>query len=239
MLAKWEDFPIFGDFNKRVDINFDTEDLNNFFIIQDPNGKKKFAFLATPGLKMELNLFPGTVQSRALFAFQKFLYGVFDQQVWRLNQFLEPAHIGNINTTTGSVSITANNGNQIIFVDGQSGYIYNTSTGVFAQVTDPGFPPLPLDVGFLDGYFVIPSRNSRNYQISALNDGTKWDALDFAQIEAYPGLNVGVGVVNRRLYFFKTDSTEVWYNQGATDFPFRRDNNLLCDDDNRPRCITY
>lgn len=227
MLAKWEDFQIFGDFNKRVDINFDTEDLANWFLINDPNGKKKFAFLATPGLKMELNLFPGKVQSRALLAFQNFMYGVFDQQVWRMNQFLEPQYIGSINTTKGAVSIVANNAGQLIFVDGVNGYIYDTNTGVFSQITDSGFPPFPLNVGFLDGYFAIPSGNSRTYQISALNDGTKWDALDEAQIQAYPGLNVGVGVVNRRLYFFKTDSTEVWYNQGAADFPFRRDNNLL------------
>lgn len=227
MLAKWEDFPIFGDFNKRTDINFDTEDLDNFFMIHDNNGKKKFAFLATPGLKSELTLFAGVVQSRGLLAVGGFMYGVFDQQVWKVDQFLVPQYLGSINSNMGSVSMSSNNAGQIIIVDGQSGYIYDSNTGVFSQISDPGFPPFPLDVGFLDGYFVIPSGNSRTYQISALNDGTKWDALDSAQIQAYPGLNIGVGVVNRRLYFMKTDSTEVWYNQGQADFPFRRDNNLL------------
>lgn len=223
----WVDFPIFGDYNKRTDINFDTEDLANLFLIQDPNGKKKFAFLATPGLKKELTLFTGTSESRALYAFGNQLFGVFGNQVYMISEFLIPLQIGAINTDTGFVSIEANNAGQIIIVDGLNGYIYDTNSGVFSQITDPGFPAFPLNVGFLDGYFVIPSGNTRTYQISALNDGTKWDALDEAQIQAYPGLLVGVGVVNRRLYFFKTDSTEVWYNQGAADFPFRRDNNLL------------
>lgn len=221
------DYPIFGDYGKRPAVNFSSEDLINLYLINDPAGKKKYAFLSTPGLMHPKIVNTSTSESRALYVYQGVMYGVFGADIYKFSSTLVPIYIGSIGTSAGFVSITANNANQIIFVDGVSGYIYNTSTNVFAKITDSGFPPKPLNVAFLDGYFAIQLGESSYFQLCALNDGTKWDALDAAQIQAYPGNNVGVGVVNRRLYFFKDTSTEVWYNQGAADFPFRRDNNLL------------
>jgi hypothetical protein len=34
----------------------------------------------------------------------------------------------------------AHNGTQVMIVDGSNGYIYNTSTTVFAQIVDADFP---------------------------------------------------------------------------------------------------
>lgn len=221
------DFPIFGDYGKRPYVDFNSEDLTNWYLINDPAGKKKFVFLSTPGLQDERIVKTGTDPSRAMYVYEGMMYGVFGNGVYKFNSGLTPILIGSLSTSSGYVSITANNGHQIIFVDGIYGYIYNTSTNVFAKITASGFPAKPLNVVFLDGFFAIPLGESNYYQISAINDGTQWDALDAAQIQAYPGFNVGVGVVNRRLYFFKDTSTEVWYNQGAADFPFRRDNTLL------------
>jgi hypothetical protein len=228
----WINFPLFGGYDDRSDIAFNSENLINLFMINDPQGKKKFAFLGTPGLKQELVVQAGNAVSRAFYTYENSMYGVFGSDVYRFTPPLVKSKIGTIGTTQGFISITANNGGQVIFTDESAGYIYNTTTNAFTRI-DPtvtassGFPAAPTNVVMLDGYFVVPDANSRTYQISAINDGTKWDPLDEAQIQAYPGENVGVGVVNRRLYFFKTDSTEVWYNAGSADFPFRRDNNLL------------
>jgi hypothetical protein len=224
------DFPIFGGFDKDDDVTFNPEDLVNLYLRVDENGKKKFAFAGTPGLKFEQTVKVGTEPARALYVpdfEQDAMYGVFGDTVYKFTTLLVATSLGTIGTDTGYVSIAANNANQIIFVDGQDGYLYDVNSGVFSDITDPDFPASPINVAFLDGYFVVADGESREFQISALNDGTKWDALDEAQIQAYSGYLLGVGVVNRRLYFFKTDSTEVWFNQGAADFPFRRDNNLI------------
>lgn len=223
----WTDFPLFGGYDDRSEISFNSENLINLFMIASPTGKKKIAFLGTPGLKEEEIVKTGDSPSRILYTYEDAMFGVFGSDVYRFTQPLIKNKVGTLGTTQDFVSVTANIAGQVIFTDGISGYIYNNNTSVFQQITAPGFPSQPLNVAMLDGYFVIPSGESRTFQISALNDGTQWDPLDEAQIQAYPGENVGVGVVNRRLYFFKTDSTEVWYNAGAADFPFRRDNNLL------------
>lgn len=228
----WTNFPIFGGYDDRSEIAFNSENLVNLFMIGDPQGKKKFAFLGTPGLNQSLEVKEGTSSSRSLYTYESSMYGVFGSDVYRFTPPLVKSKIGTIGTTQGFVSNTANNAGQVILTDRQNGYIYNVNTNIFALI-DPnvasaaGFPAEPTNVAMLDGYFIVPDAQSRTYQISAINDGTLWDPLDSAQIQAYPGLNVGVGVVNRRLYFFKTDSTEVWYNSGNADFPFRRDNNLL------------
>jgi hypothetical protein len=227
----FSDYPLFGGYNKHENATFNCEDLVNLYMRVDPGGKKNKAFFNTPGLKKKLALQSGTEAIRALYVptfDYNFLYAVAGDTVFRINDAFVSTPLSPIlGTDSGYVSIAVNNNNQILFVDGQSGYLYNNNAGTFSKISSTGFPAIPLNVAFLDGYFVIPSAESRTFQISALNDGTQWDALDEAQIQAYGGLNVGVGVVNRRLYFFKTDSTEVWYNAGAADFPFRRDNNLI------------
>lgn len=228
----WANLPIFGGYDDRTDIAFNSQNLVNLFLIADPQGKKKLAFLGTPGLGNPYEIKTGTVQSRALYVYEDSMYGVFGSEVYRFTLPLVKSKIGDIATSKGYVSITANNGNQVIFTDGINGYIYNITTNVFSLINpatpaSAGFPGAPANVAMLDGYFVVPDSTTRTYQISAINDGTRWDALDSASIESYPGVNVGVGVVNQRLFFFKTDSIEVWYDAGAADFPFRRDNTLL------------
>jgi hypothetical protein len=86
---------------------------------------------------------------------------------------------------------------------------------------------------FLDGYFIIrrPAGGTpnlaRQFNISALNDGAKWNALDFGIKESYPDDMVSVLSANEQLYVFGSESLEVWQNTGGTTanpFPFSRIN---------------
>lgn len=225
MLAK---YTIMGDFNHYPDLDFDSEDSVNLFRITDPNGKKQDALLNTPGLKLEVEVIPGsTAESRALWVFENQMYGVFGSEVVVFAADLAPQLIGQLESDAGYVSITNNNGGQVIFVDGLDGYIYTPSAGSFQKIVSTDFPAKPLNVAYLDTYFAIPSGESQTFQLSANNDGTQWNAFfDSAQIQTYPGVNKGVGVVNERLYFFKDTSTEIWWNPGDADFPLRKDTNL-------------
>ncbi len=76
---------------------------------------------------------------------------------------------------------------------------------------------------FLDGYFIISRPNSQQFNISALDDGTSWDALDFAKKEGYPDKLLRVFSDHENLWLFGDEqSTEVWQNTGAANFPFQR-----------------
>lgn len=226
------DYNIFGGYNRHENVTFDSQDLVNWYMRVDPKGKKRFAFFNTPGLKKLINLATGDLPIRALFVPEfdySFIYVVAGYNIYKLNKdFVGTLLNGEpLETDSGPVSITSNNNNEIIFVDGKHGYLYKSKTSSFSKITAEGFPAFPANVVFLDGFFVIPEANSRTFQISGLNDGSTWQALNEAQIGRSNGINVGVGIVNQRLHFFKNDEIEVWYNAGYADFPFRNDRNAI------------
>jgi hypothetical protein len=77
-------------------------------------------------------------------------------------------------------------------------------------------------VCFLDGYFVFNEPNSQKMWVTSLLDGTSIDPLDFASTEGSPDGLVAVASNFREVWAFGTNSIEVWYDSGATDFPLQR-----------------
>ncbi|OQW71666.1 MAG: hypothetical protein BVN33_14640 [Proteobacteria bacterium ST_bin13] len=87
-------------------------------------------------------------------------------------------------------------------------------------------PTVPSGVQFngiahVDGYFILTQANGEWY-ITAIDDGTDIDELDFARAESNPdGIVVPMSRGNE-VVLFGQRSTEFWQNTGNTDFPFER-----------------
>jgi hypothetical protein len=62
----------------------------------------------------------------------------------------------------------------------------------------------------------------RQFNISAPFNGSSWDPLDFASKEGYPDYIRSILADREQLYFFGTESMEVWQNVGDPTFPFQR-----------------
>jgi hypothetical protein len=169
----------------------------------------------------------GNAPVRYMGVFNSKWYAVVGENVYLISSLLAPTLLGSINTDIGPVFMTVNNAGQVILVDGVDGWIYDPGTGDFLEITTSDFPGKPLGVVYQDDYFLIPDGETNIWYLSGPNDGFSWDVLDTATIRKYTGYVTGIGVVGSRVYFFKEDSTEVWFNQGLADFPFRRDNNLI------------
>lgn len=155
------------------------------------------------------------------------LYGVIGDHVYLFDSLLVPNHLGLMATTTGNVSIANNNNDEVIFVDGVNGFIFNESTSTFSQITASGFPSSPEFVVYIDGYFIVNKGGTPSFYVSKLNNGTAWDVSRFDSLTAQPNIVVGLGTVHRQLFVIGEISTEVFYNAGGADFPFRRQNNLI------------
>ncbi len=132
-------------------------------------------------------------------------------------------------TTSSGISIAENgnvsmsdNGTQLIVLTGGSGFIFTFSSSTLVEISDADFPDNANQVEFLDGYFVISVTGTQRFYISAINDGTSWDALDFASIVSTPDEITGLKKVNTDLWLFGKKSAEVWQNTGASTFPFER-----------------
>ena len=176
-------------------------------------------FLApTPGLKLFATLPQGPVRGVWRSSSGE-LYVVGGNKFYKVSSTGMVTELGQLNTSTGPVSI-ADNGLQIIIVDGPNGYFFTLASGMFNVITDPDFPGAD-QVTFQDGYFIFNQINSQRFFISGLNDVT-FDGLDIATAEASPDLLVGLISSNQNLYLFGSQSIEVYYNSGDADFPFQR-----------------
>jgi hypothetical protein len=128
--------------------------------------------------------------------------------------------LGKVSGTTTPVSM-ANNGTQLFIACNGPSYVYNSSTSAFGIITDPDFPGA-LTVSYLDGYFVFIEPNSQRVWVTALNDPTSIDPLDFASAEGDPDGLISSIVDHSEVWLFGTSSVEVWYNSGNADFPLQR-----------------
>lgn len=77
-------------------------------------------------------------------------------------------------------------------------------------------------IGIQDGFFIASVPNTRQFQISALNDGKSWSPSDFANKNGYPDNLTGLAVNRRQLWLMGGDTSEVWWLSGNVNFPFER-----------------
>jgi hypothetical protein len=211
--------PLFGLGNVGKSVNVDAQQrLNLYAEIQTDQQKNNLVLYPTPGLVSFVNF--GASPSRGMHRKDNFVYIVNRNTLWRLANDGSMTSLGTLATSTGRVDM-ADNGTQIIIVDGPSGYIYNTNTSTFATITSPGFPGAS-SVTFLNGYFVVTKPNSGQFFCSALYDGLTWNALDFATAESNPDNLIRVMADNGQLVLLGPETTEFWSDSGALDFPFAR-----------------
>jgi hypothetical protein len=214
--------PILGSSYVARSINAADNRMINLFPEVIPEGGKEPGFLnRAPGLKLQRSV--GTGPIRALWSHQTNgadFYVVSGTEVYKMTSLTAtPVKLGDV-ADGGPVSI-ADNGTQLFFACNGPSYIYNEATNEFKQITDPDFPGAAT-VGYLDGYFVFNEPNSQRIWVTALLDGTSIDPLDFASAEGSPDGLVAVNIDHREAWLFGTDSVEVWYDVGGTDFPLQR-----------------
>ena len=186
--------------------------------IPEGNGGKEGGFLLRcPGLRLLATV--GTGPIRGLWVTNGIAYVVSGDKFYSLTTSWVATLLGTV-SGTGPVSM-ADNGTQIFIACNPDGYIYNVSTLVFAQITDPDFPGAG-SVGYLDGYFVFNEPGTQKFWVTSLLDGTAIDPLDFASAEGYPDNVVALIVDHREIFLFGNTSVEVWYDAGTPDFPLAR-----------------
>ncbi len=135
---------------------------------------------------------------------------------------------GALASSSGFVSMK-NGLYQLIIVDGANGYVFTYATNTLAQITDPDWRGSRW-VEELNGTFIfVPYDQPDQFYISAIDDGSNFDALDFSSSDAQPDPIVTHRVMKQELFLFNRRSTEVWIYDGAADFPLVRYNSTPID----------
>lgn len=148
-------------------------------------------------------------------------YFVNRNTLYRLNEDHTLTDLGAI-SGTGRVFMADNGTQLVILVPGGSGYVYEAIGGL-AEITDPDFRANgnPTSVVFVDGYFVFTT-DEKKFVLSAINDGTSYNAVDFGSAESSPDGTVTGIVFKNQLFIVGERSTEAFNNIGDVSFPFER-----------------
>jgi len=213
-------FPIVGPSYQMDDRKFDHQRSINLYplISEVSDSKDVVALKLCPGTSIYRTVGGGPIRGSITTSRGRSVI-VSGREVYEITLTGETL-LGTIGTATNRVSI-ADNGNEVMIVDGAEGYIFRQSDNTFGIVTDENFPAASI-VLELDGYFVVNKLNSAAFYISALYDGTSWDALDFAVVSSIGGNIIGMIIHKEDLWLWSNSKAIVYTNTGNAGFPFEK-----------------
>ena len=142
------------------------------------------------------------------------------------NKFYEIARTGAL-TLRGTVAADGNpatissngdGGGQLFITSGGNGYVFDLGTAVLTTVAN--LSGKATMGAHLDGYFLALDADESKLYISDLLDGLTWNPTQFAQRSIAPDPWRSMKVLNRQIWLFGEETSEVWYNTGASPFPF-------------------
>ena len=209
-------FNFLGGQHKGFSPNQNTQETVNMFLEVDSSEENKLTWYRVDGKKDFIELPKIPIYNMA--EFRGALYVVAGDSIYKIIETVSGYSYSLLGTVdlTFNVTIAANNAGQLCFNSSYTlkAYVLDTNTDTLTQITDPAFCGSPR-VDYLDGYGVFVKPNSQQFYISALNDFSSFDALDFASDEADPDNLVTFIVDHRELILFGERTTTVWFNNGV------------------------
>ncbi len=118
--------PLFGlgDAGKSVNIHAQKR-VNLYCQVEKDDEKTKISIFPTPGLVSFVNF--GANPCRALYAKGDYLYAVNGSTFWRVANDGTQTNVGTLLTSGGRCDVS-DNGQQIMIVDGENGYVYSLAS---------------------------------------------------------------------------------------------------------------
>jgi len=157
-------------------------------------------------------------------AYNDLAYFVIGNTLYEFNSAGTDTNRGNLVTSNGPVSM-AHNGvrtganQQIMIVDGTTGYIYDNTTSTLTEIADTDMTA-GVTVQFVDGYFAFNQKNTDRWWITSSFDGTAIAAADFFTAEGDPDILQCLVADQRQVFTFGKLTTQVYYNSGDADTTF-------------------
>jgi hypothetical protein len=217
-------FPIVGQAYVARSLNESAERSVNCYPEMGQDGQLS-ALYGTPGTELIADL--GVDPIRGMIVAKDTIWAVIGNQVYSISTDNAAHPIGIIGSRLGFVSLAANT-NQVIIIDGLSGYIIDLIGLTLSEISDPDFPNGVSHATYLDGYFIVAGDGTGKFYINeSPNDGLNWNGTEFATAEGSPDATVTIMANHRELWILGTESVEVWLNTGNASFPFERSTNVF------------
>lgn len=217
--------PFAGPYNDRSAKAISAQTAINYF--PEINGQ---SFIMRQRYGLKLNQVVGSGPYRGSIEAYGLLFFVNNNTLYKMDTSENVTSLGTLNTYMGRVGM-ADNGIDLLIVDGTDGYAYEYSTATFTTITDSDFTALnSTQCKFLDGRFIVNRPDTGEFYISSsypthaqlTTSGAGWSALDYANAEADPDDIVTHDVSHQQIVLFGSNTTEFWFNSQNADFPFER-----------------
>lgn len=200
---------------------YDSQDCVNYIpeVAENANARSPAILRGAPGLRLFGTIGAGPV--RGLRNVEGQLFVVSGTQLFRVA-------INGIGTFLGTipgsnrVSMSHNQvagGNELIIVNGGSGFVWNTASSTFQQISDPDYPGARI-VDYIDGYLAQLEPARKRWFHSDLNTATEYEGLDFYEAEALPDNIVSLLRVHSEMWIFGQDTIQPFVNTGAAEGTF-------------------
>lgn len=201
---------------------FDAQRCVNLYpeISESGTSKNVARMVGTPGKELFSTAGTGPIRGCITTATERSFW-VSGNTLYEVSKTGVATNRGTISSAVGTVQM-AENGTQILIVDGIEGYIFNLSANTLTAIADADFPDDATTCTFIDTYFVVNDPDTGDFYISNNNDGTSWSALDKQTVESSPDNLRAVLADHGELYLAGSKSIEVYYNSGDASFPFDR-----------------
>jgi hypothetical protein len=226
--------PIDSGYNIQPETQIASEITINMYVSESATGTRRTWLRPMRGRHL-LETFTSATSGRATYVLDdSTAYAVVGNGFFRIDSFFNITRLGTLNTQTGYAKIVANQllpVPQLLIIDGSKGYYWDGV--VFGTITSDGFPLVPIDADYMDGRFLVADGDTNEWTISDINNVFDWLAADSLPntetINSRGDIFSGLGVLHRRVYLFGKKSMESWYDAGAPQFPFAKDNNFAVD----------
>jgi len=202
--------------------SWSSQDVCNWIPTQAevPGTRTPQRYATAPGLKAYADAGSGAV--RGIWNCNGKLFAVIGTQLFQIGNDGTPVLRGTI-PGVQRVKFAQNqitDGNELLIVNGYSGYVYNTVTQALTKIVDSGYPGA-MDAVFIDNYLVQIEPARRFAFNSALADASSYNELDRFTSEVDSDLLVGMATTNNELLLFSEKSAEFFYNSGDQVQPFK------------------
>lgn len=214
-----------GEFEARAPNVNAQRTINLYPEVTQSGGKNKIVLYSTPGLNRQTAMGVGPIRSNGV-QFKDKLYFVSKNELYSIDTSNTATKVGTLNTENPRCIMAAGR-DYLMVVDGTNGYTWDDST--FSVISDGDYPDSATHVTYLDGYFIVNEAGSDEWKISANEDPTSWDALDFATASSRPDDVLAHQSYDGDLYMVGEQTVEIYDNTGNEDFPFERYPNGILD----------
>ena len=165
---------------------YTSQDVINYIpeFAENQQSRGPVKLIGAPGLQPFSTVGTGF---RGLHNVEGKLFAVSGNKLYQVSANGTTAQLGTI-AGIGRVSMAHNQiagGNQLLIVNGSSGYIWDTVTSKLTKITAAGFPGA-IVADFIGQLFVTVEPQGRYFQNSALVDGLTWSALETYEGESSP-----------------------------------------------------